>query len=158
MVRSNFRASFSTSRRGFAPVFLAAGALFCFLAPGGVAESSESSCCETPSGPQSSSSESGLCLFLEVISLALGFSVVCEVFFDVALTVVAFLGAALRVALGFALGFCVSSKNSYSRLSFHDTYSYRFRGKGVRVTTIVKDRICHRRIHGAIISRVFLIN
>lgn len=115
MVPSRFRDSFSTSPRGFAPVFLGAGALFGFLAFGGVTESTESSCCEPRSGLESSSSESGLVLFFEVASLALGLRVVCDVFLDVALAVVAFLGAAFGAALGFALGFYMSSKDLYSQ-------------------------------------------
>ena len=111
MVPSKFRASFSTSRRGFVPVFLDAGALFCFLASGGVAESTESSCCETRSELESSSSESGLGRFFDLTSLGLGLTVVCDVFLDVALTVAAFLGAAFGAAFGFALGFYLSSKN-----------------------------------------------
>ena len=78
-------ASFSISRRGFAPIFFGAGAFFCFFALGGVADKSESSCIE--GGSSSSSSLSGFGRFLET---GLTFNLVCD----------AFLGAAAFVPFG----------------------------------------------------------
>ena len=110
-------ASFSTSRRGFAPIFFGPGAFFGLFALGGVLERSESSCNEGSRSPsESSSSVSGLGRFFG------GFSVVCDIFFGAALGAPAFLGAALgfgsvfgfAIALGFGLIFYtpdVSQKN-----------------------------------------------
>ena len=95
-------ASFSTSRRGFAPIFLGPGAFFGLFALGGVLERSELSCNEgSPS--ESSSSVPGFGRFLEI-------------FFGAALETPAFFGAALGLgsalglaaALGFALDFYAS--------------------------------------------------
>lgn len=99
-------ASFSTSRRGFAPIFFGPGAFFGLFALGGVLERSESSCDEgSPS--ESSSSVSGFGRFF------VGFSVVCDIFFGAALGARGFFRAALgfgsafglAAALGLALAF-----------------------------------------------------
>ena len=97
-------ASFSTSRRGFAPIFLGPGAFFCFFELGGVTERRESSCSEGFSEGESSSSVSGFGRFFEVSGFVL--SVVCDIFFGAALGNAGFLGAAFGAALVFGLGFC----------------------------------------------------
>lgn len=105
-------ASFSTSRRGLAPIFLGPGAFFGLFALGGVFDRSESSCNEgSPS--ESSSSVSGLGRFFVV------FNVVCDIFFGAAFGAPAFFGAGLgfgsalglAAALGFALAFYAPSKS-----------------------------------------------
>lgn len=101
---SRLEASFSFSCRGFAPAFLAVGALFCFFALGGVIERTEPSLCNIFSGVNCSSSESGLGRF-ETVGFAFGFKVVCAIFFGGALAAAAFLGAVFTVALGLALDF-----------------------------------------------------
>ena len=103
-------ASFSISRRGFAPIFLGAGAFFCFLLLGGVTERSEASCSEA-SEADSSSSVSSFGRFFEAAGLA--FDVVCVVFFGAAFGAAgSFLGrpfgADLGAALAFGFGFCQS--------------------------------------------------
>lgn len=104
-------ASFSISRRGFAPVFFGPEAFFCFLALGtlgGVLERSELSWSEGSSDAEFSSSEVGLGRFL------VGLSVVWDIFLGAAFEVAAFLGGrtaffeAAFEAAGFALGFCGS--------------------------------------------------
>jgi hypothetical protein len=102
---SNLNASFWFSCSGFAPVFFAAGAFFCFLALGGVIDRMEPSLGETSSGPNCSSSESGLDRFFEAAGFTFGFRVVCAIFFAGALAAAAFLGAAFDTALGLGLDF-----------------------------------------------------
>ena len=88
--------------------FLVVGALFGFFALGGVPERTESSLfSEGSSGPESSSSVSGLARFFDAVGLALGFSMICDIFFGAAFGAAAFLGAAaLGPALAFDLAFC----------------------------------------------------
>ena len=103
-------ASFSTSRRGFAPIFLGPGAFFGLFALGGVLERSDSSCNEG-SASESSSSVPGFGRFF------VGFNVVWDIFFGAVLETPAFFGAALGLgsalglaaALGFALDFYASN-------------------------------------------------
>ncbi len=102
---SRLNASFWFSCSGFAPVFLATGAFFCFLALGGVIDRTEPSLRATSSGPNCSSSESDLGRFFEAAGFVFGFKVVCAIFFAGALAATAFLGAAFDAALGLGLGF-----------------------------------------------------
>ena len=104
-------ASFSTSRRGLAPIFFGPGAFFGLFALGGVLERSESSCNEG-SASESSSSVSGFGRFFVFV----GFNVVWDIFFGAVFEAPAFFGAALGLgsalglaaALGFALDFYAS--------------------------------------------------
>ena len=73
---SRLKASFSFSCRGFPPAFLGAGALFCFLALGGVIERIEPSWFDISSGFDCSSSDSGFDRFFETVGFALDFKVV----------------------------------------------------------------------------------
>lgn len=98
--------SFSIVSRGFPAAFFAAGAVFCFLALGGVFDNIVSSSSAAPSSsPTSSSSLSG---FGRLLGTDLVFSVVWDSFLGAAfglaalLAAGAFLGAA---AFGFGLGF-----------------------------------------------------
>ena len=86
-------------------LFFGAGAFFCFFALGGVFESSESSCNESSSEADSSSSESGFGRFFDAADFAIGFNVVCDIFFGAALGAAAFLGAGLGAAKALAFGF-----------------------------------------------------
>ncbi len=140
-------ASFSTSRRGFAPIFFGACAFFGLFALGGVLERSESSCNEgSPS--ESSSSVSGLGRFF------VGLSVVCDNFFGGP----AFFGAALgfglafglAAALGFALAFYMPNLNQTivpTAEKFESWVSYRCRRKIIGNITIIEHRVRHERIH-----------
>ena len=85
-------------------LFFGAGAFFCFFALGGVLERSESSCRESRSGAESSSSVSGFGRFFEATGLVLAVSVIC-VFFGAALGAAAFLFSAFGAALALGLAF-----------------------------------------------------
>lgn len=104
-------ASFSISFRAFVALFFGAGAFLCFFALGGVLERSESSCRESRSGAESSSSVSGFGRFFDAAAFGLALSVVCDIFLVVALGAAAFFGAALGAAfdavgaLAFGLAF-----------------------------------------------------
>lgn len=108
---SKLKASFSFSCRGFPPVFLGAGALFCFLALGGVIERIEPSWFDISSGFGCSSSESDFGRFFETVAFAFGFEVVCAIFFGGALASAAFFGAVFLVAFGLGLGFFPQIRN-----------------------------------------------
>ena len=75
-VPSKSAASFSSSCKGLPAAFFGAGAFFCFLALGGVAESRELSCKDPFSGAEISSSVSGFGRFFEAVGFVFGFSVV----------------------------------------------------------------------------------